>query len=613
MSLPDGIRITTTNFTETLPWSEYLVIGTVILSSLSIGVYYGCFVPGNTKNDQFLMAGRSMSILPVTLSLVCSFVSAVTLLGNPVEVYYYGQQWTFLCFIPMGITIWYLYLPVFHELKLTSAYQYFEWRFSRTVRTMCSIFAIVHLMTYMPITTLGPSLALGQVAGLDYRISAATIFVVCVAYSSMGGLKAVLWTDSLQAIVMIVSLVALGICGIIEVGGFSLAWERNVDTGRQFNNSLDPDPRRRHTVWTSLIGGYLLWMPFFAATQAQIQRYNSVATLRQARMCLLFNTVGMMGFYLLCALLGMLIFAQFYNCDPVHAKLVTSPDQLLPLFVIDVLRGYPTLPGLLIAGITSGSMSTVSSALNSLSALITEDFVKRYWPGKSDIVLGNMSKIISVATGLIAFLLVFVMKTVNETIQIAPFTTLITGSLLGPILGVFTLGMFSPWANNLGVLCGMIISIAISGFVGLGNILAGRKNLLPNMRLPLTIRGCPCANMTGFEAACEDLVDEDDQDRLDLPDTSGWKNLEYSGWVKIWSASYMWQPGIGIVSTLIFGILFSSLVSALFPQRYPKVKSNLLSRPFVRLWNKMFGVKCMQQFIDYGEHSDNNNNADTKF
>lgn len=84
----------------------------------------------------------------------------------------------------------------------------------------------------------------------------------------------------------------------------------------------------------------------------------------------------------------------------------------------------------------------------------------------------------------------------------------------------------------------MIISIAISGFVGLGNILAGRKNLLPNMRLPLTIRGCPCANMTGFEAACEDLVDEDDQDRLDLPDTSGWKNLEYSGWVKIWSASY---------------------------------------------------------------------------
>lgn len=52
-----------------------------------------------------------------------SFVSAVTLLGNPVEVYYYGQQWTFLCFIPMGITIWYLYLPVFHELKLTSAYQ----------------------------------------------------------------------------------------------------------------------------------------------------------------------------------------------------------------------------------------------------------------------------------------------------------------------------------------------------------------------------------------------------------------------------------------------------------------------------------------------------------
>lgn len=88
-------------------------------------MFYGCFGSRNKSNEEFLMAGRSMSILPVTLSLVCSFVSAVTLLGNPVEVYYYGQVYTLIgfAFIPMTLALMFWYVPVFFELQLTSAYE----------------------------------------------------------------------------------------------------------------------------------------------------------------------------------------------------------------------------------------------------------------------------------------------------------------------------------------------------------------------------------------------------------------------------------------------------------------------------------------------------------
>lgn len=89
----------------------------------------------------------------------------------------------------------------------------------------------------------------------------------------------------------------------------------------------------------------------------------------------------------------------------------------------------------------------------------------------------------------------------------------------------------------------MLASVLLTGFVGLGNILAGRANLLPSTRLPLTLRGCPCANETGFEvASCSDFLAPEEYDQLDLPDTANWKDKEYSGFIKIWSTSFSeWQ------------------------------------------------------------------------
>jgi len=594
-------------------WPEYIVFGLVLVASLGIGVFYGFFGSKNKTNEEFLMAGRSMSILPVTLSLVCSFVSAITLLGNPVEIYFYGAQYTFIAFsfIPMTLVLMYVLVPVYFRLQLTSAYEYFEWRFSRRVRMVLSVFAIVHLVFYMPTTVYGPSLALDQVANIDRYFSCAAIFIVCIAYSSLGGLKAVLWTDALQAAVMLASLVAIIAAGVSEIdGGWSGIWERSEATNRTNFLVMDPDPRTRHTFWTATVGGFFMWLPLFASTQAQIQRYNSVPTLQKSRLTLLFNMVGLMCIIVLCSWIGMMIYAKYYDCDPVQAGIVRSPDQLLPLFVMEVLGDYPGVPGLLVAGLTCGSLSTVSSALNSLTAIITEDFVKHYRPELSEERLGWISKMISVGSGVIAFVLVFPIAFINESIQISPFSTLLHGSLLGPILGAFALGMFFPWTNELGVLLALVCSVAISMFIGLGNIIAGIDEKLPNQKLPLSIEGCAIVNLT---TGATTTTTTEFSNFHSLPShpafldslysrssiNTEWKNRDDSIALRIWSLSYIWQPGVGVISTFVLGLIFSGIIVICRKGKGPKINYSLMSEPFLKFWRMCFGQKYLNKWIDY--------------
>lgn len=143
----------------------------------------------------------------------------------------------------------------------------------------------------------------------------------------------------------------------------------------------------------------------------------------------------------------------------------------------------------------------------------------------------------------------------------------------------------------------MVASILFSGFIGLGNIIAGIQNLLPNQRLNLTLQGCVCSDGT-TEQFCRDFADNE---YLDLPDNSHWKENGDSTLVQMFTTSYIWLPGIGGITTLIFGILFSVLVIAFDKTARKKVHYKLLSKPLIIMWNKILGESRMEKWIDYDE------------
>ncbi|CAG7709868.1 unnamed protein product, partial [Allacma fusca] len=483
---------------------------------------------------------------------------------------------------------------------------YFELRYNVTVRRTISIISIVYLIFYMAIAVYGPALALSQVTGFSHRYLVAAIFVVCIFYSSLGGLKAVVWTDTLQALIMMASLMVIVIKGASDIGGFSVVWKRAQDTGRTGFLNLDPDPRTRHTFWTSIIGMYFVWLPLYAATQANIQRFAAMPNIQTVRRALLINMIGLYITIGLCFTAGLVIFARYHDCDPVTRKTVDTADQLLPLFVMDVLGEYRGLPGIFVAGITSASLSSVSSGLNALAAIITEDYIKKWVPDISDSRLSTIAKIISVVCGLLSFGFIFAAEQMGNVFSAG---ISILGMILGPTLGIFTLGMFFPWANARGALLGLFCSLGFIGFIGVGSAIAQNQGLLPDQRLSLSTAGC--LNETFFtETSSPDFHSTTPIQFLsqqpELEDTLiikqlTWKENKDSPLIKFLSVSFIWNSAYGCLSAILFGLLFSLIFSRI--RDYPQVHEDYLSPPLLWMWTYAF-PKQMKRLVTMSEHHD---------
>ncbi|KAK7084762.1 hypothetical protein SK128_014013, partial [Halocaridina rubra] len=121
-------------------WVDYLVFALMLAVSAGIGIFFGFFDKKRQDTQEFLMAGKSMTTFPVAMSLIASFMSAITLLGTPSEVYQFGFLYWLVGFSYIAVmpAAAYLYFPVFWELQVTSAYEYLEKRFHRSVRWLGS-------------------------------------------------------------------------------------------------------------------------------------------------------------------------------------------------------------------------------------------------------------------------------------------------------------------------------------------------------------------------------------------------------------------------------------------------------------------------------------------
>ncbi|GFO48921.1 sodium-dependent multivitamin transporter [Plakobranchus ocellatus] len=191
---------------------DYVVFGLTICVSIGIGIFYAIMGSRKRNTSEYLVGGRSMSFLPVAISLMVSFESSIMMLGLPAEAYVYGLQfvwWTFGVFCAQMIAVSFI-VPLLHPLRITSAYEYLELRFqSRAVRLMGTLLGILTYTWYMGIVLFGPAVALEAVTGYPLWNSIVVISVVSIIYTSIGGLKAVIWTDVFQALVMFMGIFAI--------------------------------------------------------------------------------------------------------------------------------------------------------------------------------------------------------------------------------------------------------------------------------------------------------------------------------------------------------------------------------------------------------------------
>ncbi|KAL8588987.1 hypothetical protein ACOMHN_065769 [Nucella lapillus] len=456
----------TTGKIRTFGVVDYVLFSLVFGICGLIGVYYAFKDRNQNSTANFMLAGKSMWVMPVALSLSVTFLSALSLLGNPVEVYSFN---TMFCWLVVSIFLAvaaaaHIFVPFFYRLKITTVFEYLEMRFSTPVRILCSVITIIQTLVYFSFILYAPSLALSSVTSIGLWGSVVAIGAVVTFYTTLGGMKAVLWTDSFQTAVIIAGLLAVLIRGSIVTGGFASAWSVAEDNGRIKFDDFSFDPSTRHSFWSVVVGGGFFWMSLYSINQAQVQRCMACPSVQKAQIALWVNLPCIWIMAVLCFMIGVVMFAFYSKCHP--EGIITKRDQILPLFVMDILADYDGVPGLFVACIFSGSLSTLSSGLNAISTVTVKDILVPYvCPRLTDVKSTIATKISVVIYGAIGVAFAYLVGSLDRVLQASYSTYSI---LNGPVFGVFMLGMFFPWANSVGAIVGCITSLVFMSWIGIG-------------------------------------------------------------------------------------------------------------------------------------------------
>ncbi|KAM5170175.1 sodium-coupled monocarboxylate transporter 1 [Mantella aurantiaca] len=534
---------------------DYVVFALMLLISAVIGIYYAFAGGGQKTSKDFLMGGRSMTAVPVALSLTASFMSAVTVLGTPAEVYRFGAMFSIFA-ITYTLTVLIsseVYLPVFYRLGITSTYEYLELRFNKLVRLIGTILFIIQTILYTGIVIYAPALALNQVTGFDLWGAVVATGVVCTFYCTMGGLKAVVWTDVFQVGIMVAGFSSVIIRAVVVQGGIAPILNDSYYGDRLNFWDFNPNPLQRHSFWTILIGGTFTWTGIYGVNQSQVQRYIACKTRFQAKMSLYVNLVGLWAILSCAVLSGLAMYSIYKDCDPWSAKFVSAPDQLMPYLALDILRDFPGLPGLFVACAYSGTLSTVSSSINALAAVTVEDLIKPYFKNLSETKLSWISKGASLLYGAICIGMAGLASLMGGLLQAA---LSIFGMVGGPLLGLFSLGILFPFANSLGALIGLLVGFGISLWVGIGSQIYPplARSSLPKV---LSTEGCNFSTVdtnwtltTALPTVTSILSEAQVGERPVLADN--WYSL-----------SYLYFSTIGTIVVVIVGIIVSLISGGL--------------------------------------------------
>ena len=208
------------------------------------------------------------------MSLAATFFSAITILGHPVEYYQYGTMYFYflLTYTICSLISAHLFIPMYMDFGFTSTYEYMETRFHHSVRVMATLIYLINTIIYIGIAIYAPALALEAVTGLGKWASVWLTGSISIFYTSIGGLKAVVWTDSIQLVIMMSGFLGILIKGTVDHGTNTIFNTFRLG-GRNVWDDFMIDPRYRHTFWSIVIGGICgVWGNTYCATQSMVQR-----------------------------------------------------------------------------------------------------------------------------------------------------------------------------------------------------------------------------------------------------------------------------------------------------------------------------------------------------
>ncbi len=460
---------------------DYIIIVVYLLGFLGIGYF---FKENNDSKDYFL-GGQSMGWFPLSLSTMATQLSAISFISAPAFVGLKdggGLQWlTYEFGVPLAMAFLLIALiPTLYNSGIVSVYEFLEKRFDASSRLLISFVFQISRSVATGVMVYTMALILQATVGIDFWISILIIGVITMIYSFQGGMKAVIWGDVIQMLILFFGIVICLIYGLSELGGFD-NFLTHVDKDRLtavdfskwgFNNA---DKNDEFGFWPMVIGGFFLYASYYGTDQTQSQRLLSAKGMPTIKKLLLANgllrfpitlTYCIMGLVLGTLLLQDVDFQSMM--DSVYQANIGSlegkkADLMVPVFIIKYLPNG--IIGILIVAIMSAAMSSLSSTVNSLSAVSLEDFIKRFKPNMSDKQYVMNSRLLSVFWGLVCLFFAFFAGSIEGTV--IEVINKISSVFYGPILAAFMLAIMTKKTHALGANIGIIAGVLFNMYLWL--------------------------------------------------------------------------------------------------------------------------------------------------
>lgn len=427
---------------------DIIVIVVYLLGMLLIGYLSG---RKNENQEDYLLAGRSMPWLPIALSIAATMISANSFIGGPGWGYTSGLS-PFMVNIAVPIAIFValtVSIPIFYELKVTSIYEYMEKRLGSKMRFLTVLLFFATNLLQVSSMVFIPSLIIQIITGWSLNLIVPIIVIISLVYTLLGGIKAVIWTDLVQTIVVWVGIIAAFIIPVRVLGGdFSSIMESARLAGKL--NALDftLDLHTTNAFWCAMIGGSAMWIRYFCFDQTQVQRVLTAKSVKGVKSSLAASSIVMQVTYFACLLIGIILW-KFYG----GMTFETSNEIMITFILNEMPLG---IVGLVIAGAFAAAMSSVDSILNSITTVFIKDVYEKYfYKGKGDVSL-NTTMLISLGFGILIIFIVILafgdtVKSVLDVVggYISYFS--------GPALAAFVLAMFTKKANDKGTAVGLIL------------------------------------------------------------------------------------------------------------------------------------------------------------
>jgi SSS family solute:Na+ symporter len=409
----------------------------------------------------FQIGDRSAPWWAIGISVIATYVSALSFLGGPAWAYNDGMaalaihvNYPLVIFAVVSV-----FLPFFYNSGVASIYEYLERRFGLASRTVMSIlFLFTQTVTTASILT-ATAVVITFVTGIDPRLAIVLTTMVVLAYTMLGGMNAVIWTDVLQAAILFVGA-AIVLYALIEtVGPLSVALQTLASAGKLNPLRTELDFSAAPTLWSGVFAMTLFHITVYGANQMMVQRALAARTIGDAKKS--YMMMGFAGFfiYFLFFFIGALLFVHF------DGRGFAQPNEIILVFADSL--AIPGLMGLLVAAILSASMSTLSSALNSLATISVTDFYQRFArPDADDRQCLALSRLLTVVWAAVSIPIAF--QFIDSRGSILERLTEAASYFVGAKLAMFGLGFLSKHTTERGLLVGVV-----AGFLGLYVSVAG--------------------------------------------------------------------------------------------------------------------------------------------